>query len=205
MRVFSLPPVHSPTDWSLDLESRMVIVSLEPKSFLVQFWPFLLLFFLIFDLTNYWIMEPNWLEFDKEVTMISSLKRILCHNCRIFSALNTTTAVGNPQIAPQLLEAALQEVATPILRAENEDTFDGLINRTVLEKRFVSRIWPTQSCSWGRQENTVREQITNILTLVEDAIVWPFGDAGRPTKSSPDTKILPVLQTVFNRSVSEAF
>lgn len=43
------------------------------------------------------------------------------------------------------LEAALEDVATLVPRAESDDTLDGFAGKPVSEKRLASRIQPTYS------------------------------------------------------------
>lgn len=62
---------------------------------------------------------------------------------QIAAVLSTTGPVGNLLIAPQSLEAALEEVAAPIPRAEVEDKFDGLTDWHVSGERTTARIRPT--------------------------------------------------------------
>lgn len=113
--------------------------------------------------------------------------------------------VGSPALASQSLEAALEEVAVPIVRVDGKDALDGLPDRPASEEHLAYRIRPTQTGSLAGQENTVRGQIAIILALVGHAVVRLFVYAGRPTESSLDTKVMEVIRAVVNRLVSKAF
>lgn len=49
------------------------------------------------------------------------------------------------------------------------------------------------------------DRIASILHLVENAVVRFFGKEGRTTESSPETKQMAVIQTLFNRPGAKAF
>lgn len=83
--------------------------------------------------------------------------------------------------------------------------FDAIADRPVSEERPASRIRPTHSALLAKLENTVCEQIASIPALLEDAVVRLFGDAGRVTESTPDTKVISVIQTVVSRSLVNLF
>lgn len=57
----------------------------------------------------------------------------------------------------------------------------------------------------ARLEDTAPEEIASIPALMENAIVQPFSNEGRAIDSGLDTIVLPVIQTVVNRSVARAF
>lgn len=57
----------------------------------------------------------------------------------------------------------------------------------------------------ARLEMIVREQIASNLTVVEDAVVRFFGDANRATDSSPDTKVISLIQAAVSRYLAENF
>lgn len=76
--------------------------------------------------------------------------------------------------------------------------FDGLADRLVSEEGPASRIRPTHSTSSTELENTMNEQNASISALVEDAVIHLSGDPDRATESSPDTKVISVIQAVVN-------
>lgn len=51
----------------------------------------------------------------------------------------------------------------------------------------------------------MREQISSILALMEDAAIYLFEDAGKSMKSSLDTKVMSLIQTVVNRALAKVF
>lgn len=124
-------------------------------------------------------MNSNRHEHEKDVTVFSNPECILRDKRRAAATSSVTTPVGNPPIAPQLLDAALEKAVTQIPRAEGEETFDGLADRPVTEERAASRIQPTPFASLVRSENTMRKQIISILDLVEDAVMCLLSYAAR--------------------------
>lgn len=86
----------------------------------------------------------------------------------------------------------------PDLESRGRRPFDGLADRTVSKECPTSRIRLSQSCSPARLEESVCKQIATIPALVKDAVVRLFDDAGLATESSPDTKVMSVIQTVVN-------
>lgn len=72
---------------------------------------------------------------DDDVTEMSSPERIHRDGRQVAGASSATQAVVNPSNAPQLLEAALREVATPALRARGEDPFDAIAYQPVSKER----------------------------------------------------------------------
>lgn len=76
-------------------------------------------------MANFWIIKSNRRERDEDVAVVSNPERILRDGGRITTAWSTSNPVGDPPIAPQSLEAALEEVAAPTQRTEGEDSFDG--------------------------------------------------------------------------------
>lgn len=86
---------------------------------------------------------------------------------RLFAtASSASTPVINLPITTQSLEARLVEVATPIPRAERENTFDRLADKPVLKERPPMRIRTTQPHSSARLEDTMRDQFANIPAVV---------------------------------------
>lgn len=90
-----------------------------------------------------------------------------------------------------------------VSRAEGEDTFDALTDRPVSEEGPVSRIRLKHSPSPAQLDNTVREQIASIPALVENAVMRFFGNAGKVTESSPNTKVIPVIKTVVSGALAK--
>lgn len=115
------------------------------------------------------------------------------------------TAVGNPPILPQFSETALEEVVAPLLRAAGENKLDGLADGPVSEECPASKTPPTQSRSSVHLEEIVCDQIASSSVLAEHKVARLFGDARRSMESSPWTKIMMVMQTVVNQSLSKAF
>lgn len=72
------------------------------------------------------------------------------------------------------------------------------------EGRQTPTIQAMHPTSPARLESTVRKKITSIQGKVEDTVVR-LGDGGRATETSPDTKVIAVVQTVVNRAVPNAF
>lgn len=136
---------------------------------------------------------------------MSKHERLLCEGSRITAALSAVQAVGNPPIAPYPLEAALQEVAIPPSRAHGEDTFDAIAKRPVLEEYTTQMTQATLSASLAKLENTVREHISSITALAEGAVVRLSGDTGQARESSPETKVICVIQIVANRALAMTF
>lgn len=58
--------------------------------------------------------------------------------------------VGIQPVAPQSLEASLEEQATPAQSAEDNDRIDRLADRQVSKERTALRAWYTQDCSSSR-------------------------------------------------------
>lgn len=63
-------------------------------------------------------MNSNRREREKEVTMLSSPERVLHDSRRIAATSSAMTCFANTSTTPEILEAALEEVATPVSRAE---------------------------------------------------------------------------------------
>lgn len=99
----------------------------------------------------------------------------------------------------------MPEIASPIMRAEEEDKFDGLVDRTLWEERPASKIRPTQSCSATRPDDFVREEIAGIHALFDSIVVRLSGDAWRSTELNLHTNAVSVIRAVFNRFVAKAF
>lgn len=84
--------------------------------------------------------------------------------------------VVNLSITSQKLATALEEVATPPLGVEGEDTFDAIADQPVSKTGRALRTRPTHSASLPSVQNTVREQIGSSPAFVEDVVVRLFGD-----------------------------
>lgn len=135
----------------------------------------------------------------------SNEKRTLHNGRRIVAASNTLAPVEHPPTEPQLLKSALKETATPTPKEDTEDRLGGLVGGPALGESPSSRIRPIWANSSARLGNILCEQIPSISVLAEHAVVRLFGDLGRETESSTDTKVTVVVETVINRSVSKAF
>lgn len=84
-------------------------------------------------------MTTSRRECDDNLTTLSDPERILGDGRRTAPALSAAPAVCNLSIVPRSLQAALQTVATFLLRAQVEDTFEGIATGTALEER-LSRV-----------------------------------------------------------------
>lgn len=91
-----------------------------------------------------------------------------------------------------------RKVATPVPRADCEETFDGLVDRLVSEERPASRILSTQSRSLAWLDDIVHDHFASIPSVVEDTAVLLLNDAGRATESRPDIEVLAEICTVVN-------
>lgn len=80
-------------------------------------------------------MDRNCLTRNEDITAVRNPERILCDGRQISVASSTKTLVRSLPSAPELLEAALKEVATPVPINEGEDSFDTLGGRPVSEER----------------------------------------------------------------------
>lgn len=76
-------------------------------------------------------MDPIRRERDEEATAVNNPLRILDEDRWTSAASGTAIRFENPPIAPQSWKTALDEVATPILREQEEETFNGLANKPV--------------------------------------------------------------------------
>lgn len=85
-------------------------------------------------------MNPNRRERHEDVTAVCNPERKLRHSCQTAAASSNTTPVGHQPIAPPSLEAALEEVAKPVLTAEIEDAFESLADRPLSGEGPVSWI-----------------------------------------------------------------
>lgn len=150
-------------------------------------------------------MRPKRRKLSKDATVVSNQERILRDGHHIAAASSAATSVLNPIIVPQSSEAVLQKVVTPIWRAEGVDTFSGLVNRPVLQERPTSRIWLKHTTSLARLESPMSEQISSIPVLVENAMILLFKDADRFMESSPDRKMISVIQTLAGRALAKSF
>lgn len=121
------------------------------------------------------------------------------------SALRATTSLGNRPIAPQLLEAAREELAGPTTSVEGRDTVDGLANRLVSEECLDLRIPFTQSRSYAQMDEAVCDQFSSIMLLVMDTVVRHFSDAGPSMEPKPDTNVLTVIYAMVILSDAKAF
>lgn len=99
-------------------------------------------------------MELYQREGVEQATLVGSLERILGNRPQIADASSAATSVENLPTPPYSLEAALDEVATAVPRAEAEETFDGLADTLVLKESPHAKLWYTQThCqpSWKTQ------------------------------------------------------
>lgn len=115
------------------------------------------------------------------------------------------STVQNPPIAHQILEAALADVAAPILKVKNEDTFDALDNTPVSKDHPCSTIRLTKSNSSVWIGNVTGEYIASFLALAEDTAAPLFRVAERAAESDPDTNVLLEIQAVLDRAVAKPF
>lgn len=106
---------------------------------------------------------------------------------------------------PHSLETALEEEVTSVPRSHDEDKLYGLADRPVSEEHPTSTIWPTQSRSSARTENTIHDQFVSIPGVVKDSAVRRFGGSGRTTESRPATGFFSVIFTVINGSIAKTF
>lgn len=115
------------------------------KCSLILFWPFVFnVFNFLFNFCyrNIFGNEMQLTQSRWSITVFSNPKRIPCAGRRIAAASSTATFSGNYQIALQSLEAALEELAAPVPRADGEETFNKLAVRPMLEESLASRTWP---------------------------------------------------------------
>lgn len=144
-------------------------------------------------------------KFDDNVTALSILERILREGNRFVVASIPAQAVVNQTLASQSVETALKEVTTPVLIATGEDMVNGLAERHMSKGRPVSNIQHTESRSLARLEDMVLDQFASIYGTSEEPVFSLLGNAGPKTKSGPATKVLVVIRTVVNRSISKAY
>lgn len=90
-------------------------------------------------------MDSNPTQASRKLYQVSNLKCMLCANRRISAGLSTATFFGNPTTALQSLEAAIQELAAPILITKGKDTSYGFADKSMLEERVATKIWSTES------------------------------------------------------------
>lgn len=110
-------------------------------------------------------------EREEDVTRFNNPESILRDGCHIIYASSAATPVGNPSIMLQSLEAALEDMTTPIPRAEREDTFDGLFDSPISEERAALKNRTPQPAYVSRLESTMRKLIASIPGLVEDTVI----------------------------------
>lgn len=150
-------------------------------------------------------MEPNGRELDENATVVSSQERILRDGRQNTAASSVTTPVEYLPIASQSLKTIPQETDAPVREMVGEDTFGGSEDSAASEERLAPKILPTCSHSSAWLEDIMRNQFQNISFVVKATVVRLFRDAGRAAESSPDTKIMTIIGTVGNRSVTKGF
>lgn len=138
-------------------------------------------------------------ECDGDVTVVSSPKGTLCNCIRVAAVSSTVTSVENQQIASHSSESTIHDVGAPMSRAGSEDRFDNLADKPVLKERHTLRTRLTPFCSSAGLEDTVGDQIKCIPTVVEDAAVQHFSNAGLQMELSAYTKAMAVIQSVADR------
>lgn len=111
----------------------------------------------------------------------------------------------NLKIAPQSLEAALEKVATPDRRVEDQRMFDGLADRPVSGEHPDSWTWPTKSHWSAWMKDTVRDVFSGNVALMKIAVVGLFGDIRQATESRSDIRVIKMVQTVVSRTAINAF
>lgn len=153
---------------------------------------------------NFWIMESYQGERGEDITVFSKSEHIIRGGCRTAATSGAATTIGNFPAAPQSVEAASNEMATPVTRTDGKHTFGGLSDRFVSEQHPALRSRPTHSASSAKGEYDERTDC-QYFVLVDDGIVHTSRDIGRFTKSNPDTKTVPLLQTVVNKALAEGF
>lgn len=128
--------------------------------------------------------------------MVSKSERILCDGHRTAATSSAPTLIVNVPITFQSSGTVLEEVATPVPKVKGKDAFDGLTDSPVSKEHLVSRLRPTHSAPSAEQDNLVSEQIPSIPDMKEEAAICLFGEANQATKSSQDTTVILVSQTV---------
>lgn len=136
--------------------------------------------------------------------MVRNLECILHDGWQINTAPSAATSIELSLITPKSLQAALEKVVTTFPRAEREDTLNGLADRPLFEQHPASRNLPPHFASSASVESTIREQVATIPALVDDALTRLFGDAGRSSDSSLDTKVIFVIPTVVSIALDNA-
>lgn len=147
----------------------------------------------------------SWRECGEDALTVSIPKHILRDDRRIAAAWSAAKAVRIPPNAPQFLEAAIREVATPLLRAQDEDIFDAKADWPVPKEQLFRRTLCTHSALSARMEVTVCEQIASIPTLVGDDIVRLLEHVGGDIESSLNREVVLVIQIVVTGAVCRAF
>lgn len=115
----------------------------------------------------------------KSLTMQSSHKHYRGEWREIYSSHRLTNCamssnarvVGDLLNAPQRLKNFLREVAAQIMIAECENTFDGFVDKSLLENHSASRIRPTQFSLSARIENTISRHNATVSTLMKNLIM----------------------------------
>lgn len=114
-------------------------------------------------------MQSNRRDSYENATKVSHLEHVLSNDRRIVTASNAATPAVNSLNVPQLLEAALEAVATTVPRVEGEETFDALVDMLALEERPALSVLSTHSISRVKLENNIPKKIETIPIRVKRA------------------------------------
>lgn len=74
----------------------------------------------------------------------------------------------------------------------------------VLEVKPALKTQHSPSYSFARTENSMRARIAGMIALFEDALIRLHGDAGQGIESCSPPAAIRMIQTVVDRSVSNA-
>lgn len=143
-------------------------------------------------------------EYNEDVITISNPERILCDGRRIARTSTAVQAVRSTLIAPRSLAATSEKMEVQISKAENEDMFHDVTDSHLTEENPRSRTLHHQFRSSYRLEDAVQEQIASILTLVKDIILRKIGTTSCAIEVSQETRVISMIQTVENLSVTKA-
>lgn len=87
-------------------------------------------------------MDSNRRECDEDVHMLGISEREIYEGRQITTTRSAANHVGDPLVAPWLLDAALGKVAIPVQTTEGEDTFGVIANRPVTKNAQSQRFFP---------------------------------------------------------------
>lgn len=150
-------------------------------------------------------MKTPWRGWDDDTTAMSNPECILllqppnCHsvdrrtNSRESTKCTSTFGCRITEIGYNTPESTRQREAWWQSRPAESEEGPNLKNK------------PTHSTSSVKLKNNVRKQIASTRSLVEDALIRFSGNGGRVKESSPDMKMISVMQTVVNRAFSKGF